>query len=620
MTEAIARDAFERGIRPARTYQIDEWADEFRMLAGKAASEPGRWNTDRAPYIREPLRCLHDSDPCEEVVLVFGTQVGKSEAGNTWIGYIIDQAPGPAMLVQPTVDLAKNYSRLRIAAMIDAMPCLAGKVPKSRSRDGGNATRFKEFPGGVLAITGANSAAGLRSMPARYVFVDELDTYPEDVDGEGDPLALITKRQGTFYRRKRLITSTPTNEGSRICGLYDDSDRRRYFVPCPHCHAYQVLVWSGFTWNPGEPESVTYTCAKCKAPIPETAKEWMLPAGEWRAERPGYGAGFRVGFHLPSWYAPFGWRSWADIVREFLAANADKQRGKIATLKTWTNTAAAEQFVENKQTINAEALRSRAEPWKQRTADRRVALIVGAVDVQGDRLEYQITGYGPFEESWVIEWTALYGDPVLPDVWGRLEAVLRQPIRRGDGHWLPVRAVAIDSGGHHTQAVYGFARAHRREHWIAIQGRPGPLPVIGRPTLVDIDWQGERIPGGAQLWPIGVDTAKATIQERLKLTGDGQGRIHFPDSLTPDYYEQLLGEYQITRLIRGRRSVGFQRKPGARVEALDLSAYSLAAAYYCGAEKWTELEWQAAHRLTVDPQTMAPNTAPQRRGRTIRGR
>ncbi len=615
---AELRDSVAAALRPPQRFAIDEWADRYRVLAGKAASEPGPWRTDRAPYIREPLRCLQDDDQCEEVVLVFGTQAGKSEAGNTWIGYIIDQAPGPAMLVQPTVDLAKRYSRLRIAPMIDAMPILRSKVPPSRSRDGGNATLFKEFAGGVLAMTGANSAAGLRSMPARYVFVDELDTYPEDVDGEGDPLALVTKRQDTFYRRKRLITSTPTNEGSRIIALYDDSDRRRYWVPCPHCHEYQVLEWAGFTWQPGEPESVVYTCKHCAEPIPESAKEWFLPAGEWRAERPGYGNGVRVGFHLPSWYAPYGWQSWAGIVREFLEAKAAKDRGKIEALKTWTNTRAAEEFAENRSTLDAEALRKRAEPRKQRTADHRVALVVGSVDVQGDRLEYQITGFGPFEESWVIEWTALYGDPVLPDVWGRLLEVLKRPIRRDDGQWLPIRATCIDSGGHHTQAVYNFARVNRRMHVIAIKGRPGPIPVIGRPSLVDVDYRGERIPSGAQLWPVGVDTAKTTIYERLKLTGDGQGRIHFPDTLTPDYYEQLLGETPVIRRIRGRKTVGFEAKPGARNEALDLSVYALAAAYYCGADKWDELQWQHAHRLTVDPDTLVSTSPTATRGRTVR--
>lgn len=593
------------------------------MLAGKAASEPGPWRTDRAPYIRAPLRCLQDDDPCEEVVLVFGTQVGKSEAGNTWIGYIIDQAPGPTMIVQPTVDLAKRYSRLRIAPMIESMPCLRARVPPSRSRDGGNATLFKEFAGGVLAMTGANSAAGLRSMPARYAFIDELDAYPEDVDGEGDPLSLVAKRQDTFYRRKRLITSTPTNEGSRIIALYNDSDMRRYWVPCPHCHEYQILIWAGFTWKPGEPESVVYTCQHCGEPIPEMAKEWMLPAGEWRAERPGYGNGVRVGFHLPSWYAPFGWQSWAGIVREFLEAKANKDRGKIEKLKTWTNTRAAEEFIEHRQTIDAEALRRRAEPWKQRTADRRVALVVGSVDVQGDRLEYQLTGFGAFEESWVIEWTAIYGDPVLPDVWGRLLEVLKRPIRRDDGEWLPIRATCVDSGGHHTHAVYNFARVNRRMHVLAIQGRSnmrGPLPVIGRPSHVDVDWKGDRIKDGVQLWPVGVDTAKEMILTRLALTGDGQGRIHFPDSLTPDYYDQLLSETPITRIVRGRRTIGFEKQPGVRNEALDLNVYALAAAYYCGADKWDELQWQAAHLLTVDPDTLASTNPAPTRVRTVRGR
>lgn len=617
---AAYRGAFGERWRVAGRVPLPEWADEHRIIAGKAASEPGKWRTDRAPYLREPLECLDPSHPCEDVILLFGTQLGKSETGNTWIAYIIDQDPGPAMLVQPTVDLAKRYSRLRLAPMIEAMPELRAKVPASRSRDGGNATLFKEFPGGVLAITGANSAAGLRSMPARYMFGDEIDTYPDDVDGEGDPIELAKKRSDTFYRRKRLLTSTPSGEESRICAAYADSDMRRFWVPCPHCHEYQILKWSGFTWETGEPSTVCYTCAECSEPIPESSKEFMLAAGEWRAERPGYNGGRVVGFHLPAWYAPFGWRSWRSIVEEFLAAKAEATRGKLEKLKTWTNTAPAEQFTEDAQTIDAAALAARAEPYRQRTADRRVALVVMSVDVQGNRLEYQITGVGAFEESWVIEWSALYGDPSLAEVWGRLLEVMKAPIRRGDGQWLPIRATAIDSGGHHTHAVYSFCRTNRRHHAIAIKGKGGPLPVLGRPSLVDIDWRGERIKDGVQLWTIGVDTAKTEIANRLRLVGDGQGRMHFSDQLTHDYYDQLLAETPRTKRVRGQKITSWELKPGARNEALDLTVYGMAAVHYCGANKWDEKQWAAAHRLTVDPQTTISNAPAATRGRRIRGR
>jgi phage terminase large subunit GpA-like protein len=250
--------AFAEVFAPRPPMTVSQWADRHRVLSGKAASEPGPWRTERTPYLREIMEALSTDSDVDEVVLWAGTQLGKSETCNNWIGYSIDYNPGPILLVQPTLDLAKRYSKQRIASLIDSTPVLRGKVQPARSRDSGNTLLEKEFDGGILVIAGANSASGLRSMPARDLLFDEIDAYPLSIDDEGDPISIAEKRQDTFARRKRLKTSTCTIKGeSRIEQSYEGSDKRRYYVPCPDCGAHQVLRWANLKWSPDDPT----TCA-----------------------------------------------------------------------------------------------------------------------------------------------------------------------------------------------------------------------------------------------------------------------------------------------------------------------------------------------------------------------
>ena len=243
-------------------------------------------------------------------------QVGATEAGNNWIGFAIHQAPGPMLAVQPTVELAKRNSRQRIDPLIDESPELRERVKPARSRDAGNTMLSKEFAGGILIMTGANSAVGLRSTPARYIFLDEVDAYPASADEEGDPVTLAEARSLTFaHRRKVLLVSTPTIRGlSRIEREYEASDQRRYFVPCPHCGAMQWLKFERLRWQKGRPETAEYHCEGCDAAIAEHHKTAMLEGGEWRATATAADP-TTVGYHLSALYSPIGWLSWERIVR-----------------------------------------------------------------------------------------------------------------------------------------------------------------------------------------------------------------------------------------------------------------------------------------------------------------
>ena len=223
--------AFGDGLAPEPALTVSAWADTFRFLSNTASAEPGHWRTTRTPHLREIMDCLSPSHPAQRIVVMAGAQIGKTECGNNWIGFVIHRCPGPMLMVQPTVETAKRVSKQRLAPMIESTPALRERVAESRSRDSGNTVQVKEFDGGVLIITGANSSAGLRSMPIRYLFMDEVDEYPGDVDGQGDPVALAEKRTSTFPRRKVLLTSTPTLKGlSRIEREYLESDQDRKSV------------------------------------------------------------------------------------------------------------------------------------------------------------------------------------------------------------------------------------------------------------------------------------------------------------------------------------------------------------------------------------------------------
>lgn len=293
----IYATAFYAGLKPDPLLKVSEWADEFRVLSQTASSEPGKWRTERTPYLKEIMDSLSPSSSVERVIFMKGAQIGGTEAGNNWIFYVIDQTPGPMLVVQPTVEMGKRWSKGRFAPLIDSTPCLKSKVKDPRSRDSGNTVQSKEFPGGMVVITGANSAVGLRSMPVKYLFLDEIDAYSGDSGGEGDPVLLAIARTNTFKRRKIFLVSTPTVHGiSRIEKEFESSDKRYFFVPCPHCNHYQVLKWPQIKWENNDPKTAHYECTECKGKIENHQKTEMLSRGQWRAtgEKEGVKKGKRI--------------------------------------------------------------------------------------------------------------------------------------------------------------------------------------------------------------------------------------------------------------------------------------------------------------------------------------
>lgn len=616
ISAAVLAEAFA----PPPALTVSQWADAYRMLSSKGAAEPGPYRSERTPYLREPMDLLSERSSVEQVVLMFGAQVGKSESGNNWLGYIIDICPGPVMAVQPTTDTAKRYSRQRITPMIEETPRLRARVKENRSRDDANTTLAKDFPAGTLVIAGANSAAGLRSMPVRFLFLDEIDAYPLDVDGEGDPVSLAERRTATFGRRKILKTSTPTVRGfSRIEQAFEAGDRCRYHVPCPHCGTHQVLRWGNVKWQRDDvgapiPGSVRYACEACGTLLGEHEKPYMLAHGRWQGERDRVGV---ASFHLSALYSPLGWYSWEQAVAEFYDANEAAKAGDVSRLKVWTNTVLAETWEDEGDRVSEHELAKRAEDLPRRQAPSWALMLTAGCDVQADRVEVYVWAWGRGERSCIIEREIVYGSPADDGTWQRVDEFLLASFQHASGAHLKIDAAAVDSGGHHTQEVYNFCRARAYRRVIAIKGASqSGKAIIGKPSDLDVTYRGVKLRRGVKLWPIGTDTAKATLYGRLRLTEPGPGYVHLGRWMPAEVFEQLTAERLVTKYHKGRPRLEWMKPGGRRNEALDCAVYALAAAHHLGMPRWREPDWSRLEgrirqaELIADPAPQAEHTEP----------
>jgi phage terminase large subunit GpA-like protein len=574
---AIYRKAFTEGLKPDADLTVSEWSDAYRMLSNKASAEPGPWRTDRTPYLKEIMDAMSANSAVQRVVFMAGAQLGKTEAINNIVGYMIAHAPGPALFVQPTIEMAKRLSKQRLDSLIYETPALSGLVAPPRSRDGDNTMFSKSFPGGILLLTGANSATGLRSAPCRWVLLDEVDAFPSDVDGEGDPCALAERRASTFSRRKIILTSTPTiKDMSRIETEYEASDQRRYFVPCPHCGHMQWLQWKNLQWREGDPRTAAYVCEECGAHIPEHFKSEMLRKGEWRAQAVSQDHR-TIGFHLSSLYSPVGWKSWEEIVTEFLRAKND-----APLLKTWVNTVLGETWEEEiGAKLGAESLAERAEFYTAGEVPDGATILTAGVDVQDNRVAVGLYAWGTGEECWLVGHTEIYGDPAGQKLWDQVDDLLLRDYPHANGGRVKVSAIGVDSGGHFTSEVYAYARSRKGKAVFALKGSSiRNKPPIGKPSKVDINYKGQVLKNSAEVFSIGTDTIKSTLFGRLKHNEPGAGFIHFYAEAGQEYFRQLTAERQVVRYVKGFAVREWKKKAGDRNEALDCFVYSYAALHF----------------------------------------
>lgn len=620
--DEVYRAAAAAGARPDPLLTVSEWADEYRVLSTRASAEPGPWRTERTPYLKEIMDCLSPSSPVERVVFMKGAQVGATECGNNWIGYVIHQAPGPMMAVQPTVEMAKRNSKQRIDPLIEESEVLRKLVRDPRSRDSGNTVLAKEFPGGVLVMTGANSAVGLRSMAARYLFLDEIDGYPGDVDDEGDPIQLVAARARTFARRKIYLVSTPKITGlSRIEAAFEESDQRRYWVPCPVCGEYQTLKFAQLTWPKGKPKQAVYVCEHCSARVENHQKHTMLARGEWRPSA--VGDGRTAGFWLSSLYSPVGWFSWADAAEMF-----EKARKNPTLLQVFVNTVLGETWAEAGDAPDWQRLYDRRENYRLGTVPAGGLFLVAGCDVQRDRLEIALVAWGRNRENWLTDYVVLDGDTSRPEVWDRLTDLLNTTYPHACGARLGIVRMAVDSG-FATQQVYAWAREQGPGRVLVTKGYETGSAPIGQPSAVEVTLDGRKIKRGVKVWPVATGMLKSELYGWLKLERPTEeskpyppGYCHFPQ-LPEEFFKQLTAEQLVPKVVKGYRKLEWV-KTRERNEALDTYVLSRAAATQFGMDRFGERHWKAleeqigsASREPVEqsepPALSRPRALPQRR-------
>lgn len=547
--------------------KVSEWADRERYLSPEAAAEPGRWDTSRAEYMRGVMDAINDPT-VTRIVVVKGSQTGFTESLCNVVGYFIDQDPASVLVIQPTLEMGEAWSKDRLSPMIRDTPCLASKVQSPLTRDSGNTLRQKVFSGGRLAIVGANSPAGLASRPIRIVLADEIDRYPVSAGTEGDPLALASKRQGTFWNRKTLVGSTPTlKDTSVIWREWQASDMRRYQVPCHGCGHFQPLEWKNVRWDKKAsqhlPQTAHYVCCECGSVWTDVDRHAAIASGRWVASH--HEVSGVAGFHIPGLLSP--WVSLTDVVREFLTAKSNP-----ALLQVFVNTILGETFEPPAEALEGSSLLRRGENYGPQSIPDDAMLLTAGVDTQADRLEVQIVGFGAYEESWAIRYEVIPGDPAQRHVWDMLDQILLEPYRTDGGRELRVRAACVDSGGHHANAVLSFCRTRRGRAVLPIKGIGGPRPIFPKRAS-------KTKSRGDSIYMIGVDTAKDAIYGRLRIEKPGPGYIHFPigGAFDQQYFEQLTSEIVQTRHSEGRPYRVWVLPQGKRNEALDTFGYAIAA-------------------------------------------
>lgn len=574
------RNAFFEVCKPKPKLTGSQWADEFRYIAPGTSPEAGPWRTSRVPYMREPMDAATDQTT-EHVVIMASSQVSKSETLLNILGYYADQEPSPILMVQPTLGMAMSFSKERIDPTFRWSPGLKNKLEQPKNEGRGNSRKssdtifMKSFPGGYLALVGANSPAGLASRPIRVVLCDEIDRFSDTK--EGDPLRLSMQRSTNFHNRKIVFTSTPTIKGSSpIEAWYNQSDMRQFFIPCPHCGHEFVWRWDCVKWDKSDegaalPETARLECPECNKAIRGAGRPDMalIERGKWKATGD-VNSPIR-GYHLNSLLSP--WVTLQSLVEEFVAAMSRKDhRGLMEFInlklgETWDEHALSEDM--------SDILYKRREYYPRGdNLPPGVLVLTAGVDVQRDRLECTLYGWGVGKECWGIEHRIILGAPDNELTWRDLDAFLFQQRLLANGALVQIGCVCVDSGdGMYTTDVYRYTRQRERMRVFSIKGRGGVgIPFLNPPTKANA--------GGATLFSLGVDAGKSLVLGRLKIDEEGPGFVHYPrqedKGFNEEFFQQLTSEVFEQRLEKGVVKRGW-KKLRERNEALDCAVYATAA-------------------------------------------
>ena len=562
------------GFMPPPDLTVSEFADrELIVTTGPLAGT--HWQTSFAPYQRGILDAFHEKGV--EIAVVMGSsQWGKTACAVNLVAYHIKHDPCPILVVEPTVDpMAKDFAKNRLDPVIAASPSLRECVSKKRAKDASNTTLHKTFRGGFLAVGGANSAASLAARSTRLLVLDEIDRYPPELPGEGSTMAIALKRTTAYRRRRRiLMTSSPTLKGAPIDTWFKRGDQRHYYVPCPSCGAMFRFTWTSVRWQKDDPKTARIHCPvkSCDYGMGDAERVAILERGEWRPEAERKDQSI-VSFHLWEAYSPLS--SLAEIVAGFLRARELQKAGDRSEMHTWENTTLGEPIEPDAgDGVEPHVLLMRREEYGDLDMPEGACCLTMGVDVQDDRLEVLVIGWGPGEESWLVDRQTLPGDTSQPEPWKMLDEVLDHQYKHASEQRIGVQATCIDSAGHRTTLVYDYAARQAARRVYAVIGRDGQRPIVSSPSPRKWGREKRQVP----LYTVGVDAAKALFISRLGLSEKGPGYVHVPhvDWADEELAAQLTSERLVTKFSKGAPSQ-IWKKIRPRNEALDCAVYGLAA-------------------------------------------
>lgn len=543
------------------------------------------------------MDCITDPD-VREIVIVGPSQLLKSEIILNAIGYFIHLDPCPMLMIQPDDKNAEEFSKDRIATMIEATPELRERVYK---RQGGRSIKKSTkynigFPGGYLSIASSNSPASLASKPIRNLFPDEVDRYALSSGDEGDVVELGKRRLTTFWNSLCLQTSSPgRKDSSLILSAYEASDQREYYVPCVLCGETQTFEMGdkdtpyGLKWEPGRPDTAHYLCRGCQGELWEADKLEAVRHGQWQRHAPFTGT---AGFKINALYSP--WFSWEKLVAEFLKVKDDPKK-----LQVFVNTRLAEGWEDLAESVSDDTLLARREPYRAEVPMGAFVLTC-FVDVQGDRLEALVQGWGVGEECWNIEHAVFWGSPDETETWDTLEWYLGKQFQHESGIKLPLSVTGIDSG-YKANTVYDFVQRMGTRRIFATKGQSGwGQPILKSPS---------RSSGGAgrrkvDLHIVGVDEAKDTVMRRLRKPPGSPYSYHFPKSdwCDDEFFKQLTAEkIVLEKDKRGYRQRVWEKKNGRRNEVWDLHVGNFAMT------KRLPANWQSWRESIIPKHLDAPD-------------
>lgn len=574
------------GFKPPENLTVSEWADKYRYLSAESSAEVGPWRTARTPYLQKPMDSFNDPK-IKSVAIMASSQLGKSEFLLNVIGFIIDQTPASILFIQPTIPDAQKFSRQRINPMIRDTPKLASKMEvetekkTSKKSKSTNTILQKTFPGGILTMAGSNAPSALASIPSRYVVGDEIDRWALSAGKEGDPWQIATARQVTFYNAKSIRVSSPTIKGaSRIEEAFYLGTQEIWCHACPDCGIYSQITLENIRFKYdttiAKDGKSTYIVTDCYWCCPECGaahnqNEMRLAKQMWVEHNPDAYKSGRRSFKINSFASP--WLPWTNICQQFLEAKEDPEK-----LKAFVNTVLGESFEDREKVEDPEILYNRRETYEAELP-KGVLLLTCGVDTQDDRLEYEVVGYGRYEESWGIKKGFIMGKPDNEKVWEALDAVIDHQYAFANGKTLKISLTFVDSGGHYTKEVYENCYKRHNKLVFAIKGRGGAdIPFTQPPSKIQIGNSRAKI----YLYSLGVDAGKQQIMDRLKVQEAGPKYCHFPRNegtgYDMNYFNGILSETLVLETGKnGNKRWAWKKISGVRNEPLDVRNYANAA-------------------------------------------